>query len=62
MGPGVNRKLDVAEVDTALKRAAHRALNGTRAQRSGRFLPAKERSVASLSRASKRPSERRRNA
>lgn len=37
----MTRKLDVEKVDAALKRAAYRAIHGTRAERSGRFLPAK---------------------
>jgi len=43
MGPKVNRKLDVEKVDAALQRTAHRAIHGTRAERSGRFLPVKKR-------------------
>lgn len=43
MGPTVNRKLDVAEINAALRRAAYRALHGTRTERSGRFLPTKKR-------------------
>ena len=30
--------MDVEEVDAALRRAAHRAIHGTREERSGRFL------------------------
>jgi hypothetical protein len=59
MGQAVKRKLDVAEVEAALRRAAQRAIHGTRAERSGRFLPAKKRRVMS---AAKRPDARRRKA
>src|ERR1700738_3877523 len=38
MGSNVNRSLDVENVSAALRRAARRALNGTREERSGRFL------------------------
>ena len=31
-------KLDVAKMEAAFKRAAHKALHGTREERSGRFL------------------------
>ena len=54
MGSKVKRKLDVAAVDAALQRAARRALRGTRAERSGRFLPAKADNAA--------PARRRRKA
>ena len=39
----MKRMLDIQKVDAALKRAAQRALHGTRAERSGRFLPARKR-------------------
>jgi KTSC domain-containing protein len=35
----MGRVLDIEEVETALKRAAHRAIHGTREERSGRFRP-----------------------
>jgi len=57
MGSKVNRKLDVEKVDAALRRAAYRAIHGTRAERSGRFLPAKKRQALP---ASKRRDARRR--
>lgn len=34
-------KLDLEEMEAAFRRAAHRALHGTREERSGRFLPKK---------------------
>lgn len=45
----MSRILDIKNVDAALKRAANRAINGTRQERSGRFLREKNR-VASLPR------------
>jgi hypothetical protein len=59
MGPKVNRKLDVEKVDAALRRAADRAIHGTRVERSGRFLPVKKRRALP---ASKRRDARRRKA
>jgi hypothetical protein len=40
---GMRRGLDFAKAETAFKRAAEKALHGTREERSGRFLPAKKR-------------------
>jgi hypothetical protein len=34
----MNQKLDVAKIEAALRRAAYKALHGTREERSGRFL------------------------
>jgi hypothetical protein len=34
-------RLDLDEIEAAFKRAAHRALHGTREERSGQFLPRK---------------------
>lgn len=42
----MKRTLDIQKVDAALKRAADRALHGTRTERSGRFLPGEKRPVA----------------
>ena len=39
----MRRTLDIEKVDAALKRAAYKAIHGTRAERAGRFLPAKKR-------------------
>ncbi len=39
----MNQRLDLAKVEAALKRAAHKALHGTREERSGRFLLEKTR-------------------
>jgi len=39
----MRRGLDLAKVEAALKRAAYKAVHGTREERSGRFLPAKKR-------------------
>lgn len=35
----MSRTLDIEEITAALKRAAYRAIHGTRDERSGRFLP-----------------------
>jgi hypothetical protein len=58
----MSRMLDVEKVDAALKRAARRAIHGTREERSGRFLPAKKRSLLPVHRASKQPDLSRRKA
>jgi hypothetical protein len=34
----MSRGLDITKAEAALKRAAHKALHGTREERSGRFL------------------------
>jgi len=34
----MSQKLDAAKMEAAFKRAAHKALHGTREERSGRFL------------------------
>jgi len=39
----MRRGLDFAKAETAFKRAAEKAVHGTREERSGRFLPAKKR-------------------
>jgi hypothetical protein len=62
MGPNMNRKLDIEKVESALQRAAQRALHGTRAERSGRFLPASEDRIPSARRTPKHPGARRRDA
>jgi hypothetical protein len=36
----MRRGLNVEKAEAALKRAAHKAIHGTREERSGRFLPA----------------------
>jgi hypothetical protein len=51
----MSRGLDIEKVEAALKRAAHKAIYGTREERSGRFLPAKKRGVPSANRTSKSP-------
>ena len=38
----LSQKLDVAKMEAAFKRAAHKALYGTREERSERFLPRRE--------------------
>ena len=58
----MSRKLEVEKVDAALKRAAYRAIHGTRAERSGRFLPAKTHHVLPAGRASRRSVANRRKA
>ena len=35
----MSEKPDIAKIEAALKRAAYKALHGTREERSGRFLP-----------------------
>jgi hypothetical protein len=35
----MSEKPDSTKIEAALKRAAHKALHGTREERSGRFLP-----------------------
>jgi len=35
----MSQKLDIAKMEAAFKRAAHKALHGTREERSGKFLP-----------------------
>jgi hypothetical protein len=37
----MKRGLDVALMEAAFRRAAYKAIHGTREERSGRFLPAK---------------------
>jgi hypothetical protein len=37
MGREMNRRLDIEDVDAALRRAANKAVGGTREERSGRF-------------------------
>jgi hypothetical protein len=58
----MSRTLDIEKVDAALKRAANRATYGTREERSGRFLPARKRSVSSADRTVKRSNLSRRKA
>ena len=57
----MRRTLDIEKVDAALKRAAYKAIHGTRAERAGRFLLGKRR-VSSASRAVKQRELSRRNA
>jgi hypothetical protein len=59
MGPKMRRILDIEEVAAALKRAAEKAMHGTREERSGRFLPTTRRKPASKEGAPKRPSRQR---
>jgi hypothetical protein len=40
--------LDIEEVEAALKRAAHRAIYGTREERSGRFRPVQPSTMRSI--------------
>lgn len=58
----MRRMLDIENVDAALKRAAYKAIHGTRAERAGRFLPAKRRRPSPASGVSKRPGLSRRKA
>lgn len=41
MGSEMKQTSEIEEIRAALKRAAYKALHGTREERSGRFLPAK---------------------
>ena len=58
----MKRTLDVDKVEAALKRAAYKALHGTRQERSGRFLLAKKRRAVAASAARKQPILKRRKA
>jgi hypothetical protein len=49
----MRRTPEVEKIDAALKRAAYRALHGTRQERSGRYLPAKRQDGSTAGRASK---------
>ena len=62
MGPSMRRTLDIQKVDAALKRAAYKAIHGTRAERAGRFLPAKRRRASPANGATKQPDLSRRKA
>ena len=44
----MNRKLDIEKVDAALKRAANKAIHGTREERAGRFQPVKSSMMTSI--------------
>jgi hypothetical protein len=55
----MKRTPDIEKIDAALKRAAYRALYGTREERSGRFLPAKRSNVSSAPGASKQGTSQR---
>jgi hypothetical protein len=55
----MKRTPDIEKIDAALKRAAYRALYGTREERSGRFLPAKRSNVSSALGAAKQGTSRR---
>jgi hypothetical protein len=43
---GMRRGLDFAKAETALKRAAYKAVHGTREERSGRFVQVTKQSVS----------------
>ncbi|MBX9773508.1 MAG: hypothetical protein K2Y71_03755 [Xanthobacteraceae bacterium] len=43
----MSEKPDATKIEAALKRAAYKALHGTREERSGRFLPRREASSTS---------------
>jgi hypothetical protein len=51
----MRRGLDFAKAETAFKRAAEKAVHGTREERSGRFLPAKKRASPPVNRTAKPP-------
>jgi hypothetical protein len=58
----MRRTPEVEKIDAALKRAAYRALHGTREERSGRYLPSgKRRDGFTAHRAPKRASASRRS-
>jgi hypothetical protein len=46
--PEMKRTSEIEEIRAALKRAAYQAVHGTRAERSGRFLPADKRGSSLL--------------
>jgi hypothetical protein len=48
MGSTMNRRLDIEEVAASLKRAANKAIHGTREERSGRFQPVKSSMITSI--------------
>ena len=54
MGSHVKQTSELVDIRAALKRAAYKAVHGTREERSGRFLPGKPL-------AAKRPGDVRRN-
>lgn len=54
--------LDIAEMDAALKRAAVKAVQGTREERSGRFRPANQRPASSADGRGKQREQERREA
>jgi hypothetical protein len=57
----MKRGLDFKKAEAALKRAAEKAMHGTREEQSGRFMPAKTLAASSM-RASKASNLRRRKA
>jgi hypothetical protein len=58
----MSKGLDLAKMEAAFKRAAYKAVHGTREERSGRFLPLKRGDAPSGDRASKQPALKRRKA
>jgi hypothetical protein len=56
----MTKGVDVAKMKVAFKRAADKALHGTREERSGRFMPAKTRISASPNRGLKQSGSKRR--
>jgi hypothetical protein len=58
----MTRGLDFAKAEAALKRAAYKAVHGTREERSGRLHPTQKRDVSSAPRGSKQPDLSRRKA
>ena len=48
LGFQMSRKLEIEEVDAALKRAANKAIHGTREERSGRFQPVQSSMMTSI--------------
>ena len=49
----MTRGIDFEQMEAALKRAAYKAIHGTREERSGRFLPVENRNRSSANRAPK---------
>jgi hypothetical protein len=47
MGSHLKRTSELAEIEAALKRAAYKAVHGTREERSGRFMPEAARPASS---------------
>jgi hypothetical protein len=56
----MSRGLDLAKAETALKRAAHKALHDTREERSGRFLVKSDQEASESVHKRQKPPQRKR--